>query len=138
MNAPFTGGCACGAIRFETTRAPVFQNHCQCRDCQRRSGTGHGSYLTFPGRSEMRITGSASHWEVAGDSGNLKSHAFCPVCGTQVYLTFAAMPDFIAVPAASLDDPSRFEPKVLTYRMRALPWDHMDASLQAFDAMPAP
>lgn len=138
MNEPFTGGCACGAIRFVTTRAPVFQNHCQCRDCQRRSGTGHGSYLTFPGRSEMRITGSVSHWEVAGDSGNLKSHAFCPVCGTQVYLTFAAMPDLIAVPAASLDDPSRFEPQVLTYRMRALLWDHMDPSLQAFDAMPAP
>src|SRR5262245_57653169 len=23
-------------------------NDCQCRDCQRTSGTGHGSYLTFP------------------------------------------------------------------------------------------
>jgi hypothetical protein len=84
----------------------------------------------------MRITGSASHWEVAGDSGNLKSHAFCPVCGTQVYLTFAAMPDFIAVPATSLDDPSRFEPQVLTYRVGALPWDRMDPSLQAFERMP--
>lgn len=138
MNQPFTGGCACGAVRFETARAPVFQNHCQCRDCQRRSGTGHGSYLTFPGRSEMKITGAVSHWEVAGDSGNLKSHAFCPVCGTQVFLTFAAMPDFIAVPAASLDDPSRFEPQVLTYRTRALSWDRMDPSLQAFETMPTP
>lgn len=136
MTQAFTGGCACGAVRFETDRTPVFQNHCQCRDCQKRSGTGHGSYLTFPGRAEMKITGTASHWQVAGDSGNLKSHAFCPVCGTQVYLTFAAMPDFIAVPATSLDDPSRFEPQVLTYRVRAWPWDRMDPALQAFDRMP--
>ena len=136
MTQAFTGGCACGAVRFETARTPVFQNHCQCRDCQKRSGTGHGSYLTFPGRSDMRITGSASHWEVAGDSGNLKSHAFCPVCGTQVYLSFAAMPDFIAVPASSLDDPSRFKPQVLTYRVGALPWDCIDPLLQAFERMP--
>jgi hypothetical protein len=84
----------------------------------------------------MRITGSTSHWELAGDSGNLKSHAFCPVCGTQVYLTFAAMPDFIAVPATSLDDPSRFEPQVLTYGVSALPWDRIDPSLKAFERMP--
>lgn len=136
MTQPFAGGCACGAVRFETPEAPVFQNHCQCRDCQRRSGTGHGSYLTFAARSRMKVTGTVSRWEVAGDSGHLKSHAFCPVCGTQVYLTFAAMPDFIAVPATSLDDPSRFEPQVLTFSARALPWDRMDPALRAFEGMP--
>ena len=52
MAKPYTGGCACGAIRYATGHAPVFQNHCQCRHCQRRSGTGHGSYLTFPARAE--------------------------------------------------------------------------------------
>ena len=45
---PYTGGCACGAIRYEISAEPIFMNHCQCRDCQRESGTGHGSYLTFP------------------------------------------------------------------------------------------
>ena len=135
MTHAFTGGCACAAVRFKTPQAPVFQNHCQCRDCQRRSGTGHGSYLTFPARSEMKVTGVLSHWEVAGDSGNLKSHAFCPVCGTLVHLTSAAA-DFIAVPATSLDDPSRFEPQALTYSVCGLPWDRMDPSLRAFERMP--
>ena len=44
-------------VTFARDVAPIFQNHCQCRDCQRRSGTGHGSYLTFPARAEMTITG---------------------------------------------------------------------------------
>jgi hypothetical protein len=136
MTHPYTGGCACGAVRYAIDRAPVFQNHCQCRDCQRRSGTGHGSYLSFTGRAEMTITGTVTHWAVAGDSGQLKSHAFCPVCGTTVYLGFAAMPDLVAVPAASLDDPTRFEPQVLTYRVRALPWDRQDPALPAFERMP--
>jgi hypothetical protein len=136
MTTSYTGGCACGAIRYEAAAEPIFQNHCQCRDCQRRSGTGHGSYLTFPSRSEVKVTGKAAEWRVAGDSGNAKIHAFCPSCGTPVYLTFAAMPDLIAVHPGSLDDPGRFHPSVVTYGIRALPWDAMDPSLQTFERMP--
>ncbi len=133
---PYTGGCACGAIRYATPHAPVFQNHCQCRDCQRRSGTGHGSWLTFAAQSDMGITGEATQWEVAGDSGNVKRHAFCPICGTPVFLRFEAMPDLIAVSAASLDEPERFAPHALTYRVRGLAWDAIDPSLRAFERMP--
>ena len=53
MSETFTGGCACGAIRYEISAEPLFMNDCQCRDCQRRSGTGHGSYLTFPSRNDI-------------------------------------------------------------------------------------
>lgn len=133
---PYSGGCACGAIRYATKHAPIFQNHCQCRDCQRRSGTGHGSWLTFAAQSEMAISGETTQWEVAGDSGNVKRHAFCPVCGTPVFLRFAAMPDLIAVPASSLDEPERFAPQALTYRVRGLAWDTIDPSLKTFERMP--
>jgi hypothetical protein len=136
MSQSYTGGCACGAIRYETAHAPIFQNHCQCRDCQRRSGTGHSSWLTFPARAEMAITGAATHWEVAGDSGNVKSHAFCPVCGTPVYLRFAAAPELIAVAAGSLDEPDRFAPQMLTYRVRGPAWDATDPALPTFERMP--
>lgn len=131
-----TGGCACGALRYETVHAPVFQNHCQCRDCQRRSGTGHGSWLTFPARAEMTITGAAKEWQVVAASGNVKVHAFCPVCGTPVYLRFAAMPDLIAVAAGSLDEPARFVPQALTYRASGMAWDAIDPALRAFERMP--
>jgi hypothetical protein len=136
MTTSYAGGCACGAIRYVATGAPVFANHCQCRDCQKRSGTGHGSYLTFPSRAEVTITGRATDWRVAGDSGNAKVHSFCPICGTPVYLSFAAMPDVIAVHAASLDDPSRFRPTAVTYGIRGLAWDTMDAGLTRFETMP--
>ena len=135
MTGPYTGGCACGAIRYATEQRPLFQNHCQCRDCQQRSGTGHGSYLTFPARAEMAITGEAAQWAVAGDSSNVKVHAFCPTCGTPVYLCFLAAPDLIAVHAASLDEPARFAPQALTYRSGGPAWDTIDPSLQAFERM---
>ena len=80
MTKPYAGGCACGAIRYETSSKPIVESHCQCRDCQKRSGTGHGSYLVFPRRADVSIAGEAKDWRVAGDSGNEKIHAFCPTC----------------------------------------------------------
>ena len=132
----YSGGCACGAIRYEISAEPMVMNDCQCRDCQRRSGTGHGSYLTFPRRADVKLQGEAKHWGIAGDSGNVKSHAFCPNCGTPVYLTFAAMPELFTIHAASLDDPARYQPQVTTYHMRAQTWDRVDPAVPAFDQMP--
>ncbi|CCV04076.1 conserved hypothetical protein [Mesorhizobium metallidurans STM 2683] len=136
MTRRYTGGCACGAIRYETSGEPIFENHCQCLDCQKRSGTGHGSYVTFAQRAAATITGEAKTWRIKGDSGNEKINAFCPTCGTPVYLTFAAMPDLIAVHATSLDDPGQFQPQALTYSIRGHAWDTMDPMLQAFERMP--
>jgi hypothetical protein len=66
----YTGGCACGAIRYDIPDEPIFMNHCQCRDCQRKSGTGHGSYLTFQ-RKALTLKGEATQWNMVGDSGNV-------------------------------------------------------------------
>ena len=136
MSAPYTGGCACGAIRYEIAGEPVFMNDCQCRDCQRKSGTGHGSYVSFAGRSNVKLTGEARHWDLVADSGNVKTRAFCPTCGSPVYMTFAATPDVFTVHAASLDDPRRYRPQVVTYGVRGQPWDLVDPALPKFDQMP--
>ena len=135
MDKPYTGGCACGAIRYSIAGEPLFANHCQCRDCQRESGTGHGSYATFA-RAGVTVTGEAKTWDMVGDSGNVKTRAFCPACGSPVYMTYAAMPDVITVHAASLDDPSRFKPQAVTYAVRGYEWDVLDPALTRFEKMP--
>ena len=61
---------------------------------------------------------------------------FCPACGSPVYLTFAALPDLFTVHAASLDDPSRFAPQVVTYGIRGFDWDVLDPALPKFEKMP--
>src|SRR4051812_17077729 len=33
------GGCACGAVRYRLTSAPMFVNCCHCTDCQRQVGS---------------------------------------------------------------------------------------------------
>ncbi len=136
MGEAYTGGCACGAIRYEIPGEPLVMNDCQCRDCQRKSGTGHGSYLSFAGRKSVKLEGDATHWDVVADNGNVKTTGFCPRCGAPVYLTFALMPDVFTVHAGSLDDPSRYKPQVVTYGVRGHAWDRVDPALPKFDKMP--
>ena len=31
MSEAYTGGCACGTIRYEITAEPIGMNDCQCR-----------------------------------------------------------------------------------------------------------
>ncbi len=35
---PVTGGCLCGAIRYESTEPPNWVVSCHCRMCQQASG----------------------------------------------------------------------------------------------------
>ncbi|HMW47277.1 MAG TPA: GFA family protein [Cellvibrionaceae bacterium] len=135
MTTPYTGGCACGAIRYEINAEPLIGVECHCSDCRHESGNGHASHLVFP-RAAARIDGTASEWSMTADSGNIKTRAFCPTCGTPVYMIFAANPAAFSVRAGSLDEPSRYTPKVVTYTSRALAWDMVDSSLPSFTEMP--
>jgi hypothetical protein len=136
MNKPYTGGCACGAIRYEIAAEPVFSNECQCRQCQQVSGTGHGSYMSFVGREAIKVEGNATHWTMTADSGKEKTRSFCPACGAPVYQTYPAMPDVITIHAASLDEPGWYRPQAVTYASRAHDWDRVDPALVKFETMP--
>ena len=137
MTEPYTGGCACGAIRYKVSAEPAVMVECQCRQCQRDSGTGHQSHLTFVA-APVEVWGEASRWERVGDGGTRKSRAFCPTCGAPVYLTFPDMPEVFIPTAASLDDPGRYQPQIATWAAAAQPWDHLDPGIAKFERMPPP
>ena len=131
----YAGGCRCGALRYQARGEPVFQNHCQCLDCQHVSGTGHGSYLTFP-RDAVTQAGEAMAHGILADIGHVKHHGSCAACGSPVTLTFDGLPGAYTVHAASLDDPSMFRPQVVTYAKSAQSWDMLDPGLQYFKTSP--
>ena len=108
---------------------------CQCRQCQRDSGTGHQSHLTFVA-AEVTVTGEASFFQTVGDGGTVKRRAFCPICGSHVHLTFPDMPDVFIVTPASLDDPGRYKPQLTSWTAAGQAWDHLDPAVPKFERMP--
>ena len=132
MEAPFTGGCACGALRYRLRTVPVVQSQCQCRDCQRRSGSGHASWLVFPESAEDVLAGPSARWGVTADTGTEKEHGFCPTCGSQLFGRLERMPGLLSIRAGTLDDPAAFQPRARIHVSQAAPWDVMDPALRAF------
>ncbi len=130
----FSGGCLCGAVRYDASTDPAFAGHCHCEDCRRASGTGHGSHLGVP-EPALAVTGEVKCFDKAADSGNEVSRGFCPTYGSAVFSRNSGM---LFVGASSLDDPEVFRPQMIVYTKRAPSWDYMDTSLPSFDGMPDP
>ena len=130
MKAPFTGGCMCGAIRYECLSEPIGMGNCHCRDCQRATGTAFAAAILVP-RDAVTITGEVKYYEVTGESGQSIRRGFCPNCGSRLFGLRATAP-FLSIMAGSLDNPSEFRPAMDLYTASAQPWDYLNPDLPKF------
>jgi hypothetical protein len=129
MSYSFTGGCACGAIRYECTGEPLFSLNCHCRDCQRETGSAYAPILGVL-RATFTITqGSPQYFELVADSGHRTKRAFCTKCGARLFGEPGVAPDVVTIRVGSLDDPSGFQPGINIYTASAQPWDYMSPDL---------
>jgi hypothetical protein len=119
----------------EIAADPHFQCQCQCRDCQRATGTGHADALEFP-ESAVAPVGTLSFYEVIGDSGKTVSRGFCPKCGSPVLWKFAVNPGVAIITAGSLDNPGVFKPQAVLYASQEHARDHSNPELPRFDKLP--
>jgi hypothetical protein len=135
MSNLLTGGCLCGAVRYECSAEPFFSGNCHCRDCQRSSGGAYVPALAVPA-SAVKISGEVKYYDSRADSGNTLSRGFCPTCGARLFGRPSAMPQFMLITAGSLDDPSLYKPAMDIFTASAQPWDHMDPQVPKFSEMP--
>jgi hypothetical protein len=131
-----TGGCLCGAIRYEATGEPVFSLLCHCRDCQRHSGSAYNAAMRVPAAGFRVTRGAPKLYVKTADSGNRVTRAFCPECGSPLFLRVSARPDLVGIRVGTLDDPSSFRPEADIFVTSAQPWDHMDPALPKFATYP--
>lgn len=126
-----TGGCLCGAIRYEFSGQRFNQIICHCRMCQRASGGPVGA-LMYIERERLRIKGAPRAFRSTSSS----ERRFCESCGSPIFFVRLNRPDRIAVFIGSLDDPSDFEPAVHVCMETAVPWLRISDSLPRFDRKP--
>ncbi len=75
---PLTGGCACGAIRYEITAMPYLLYACHCTECQRRSGSAFALNMPVATETLRIVKGSPKGWRNVGASGRRRSTGFAP------------------------------------------------------------
>ncbi|MEM7171325.1 MAG: GFA family protein [Pseudomonadota bacterium] len=75
-----TGGCMCGAVRYEVIGAPSRVLHCHCESCRRHTGAPAATLAVF--RAEQ-VAFSGADRKVYDSAPNV-GRAFCPDCGTSL------------------------------------------------------
>ena len=123
------GGCGCGEVRYELSEKPLFSYFCQCRDCQRATGTGHAA-LMMVDDSAVALAGQLRYFDVVSNSGATISRGFCAKCGYPVAYKISAYPNSRFIYASSLEDASAFRPSRVLWHCSALSWDVVDTSLK--------
>ena len=123
-----TGGCACGAVRYETAGKWEFSFQCHCRKCQRATGTGHAPAFAVSTKA-TKLQGPLKYFQHEADSGARTKTGFCPQCGSPIVSSTERFPDRIYLLAATLDDPAVFEPRFAVFADEAQPWDKVPDEL---------
>jgi hypothetical protein len=136
MRLPITGGCTCGAIRYECSAAPTASFNCHCRDCQRETGGAYAPIIMVP-TAAFRVTrGEPKVHGVTADSGTITGRAFCAECGSPLFGRPEGHPTVRTIRVGSLDDPSEFRPGRDIYTSSAQPWDYMNPELPKSPKLP--
>jgi hypothetical protein len=130
------GGCACGAIRYTLTNAPMIVHACHCKDCQRLSGSAFALNLWIE-RKFVEVTGlqPSVYGVPPGSTGRPHDVAACPQCGTGLWNKYHAAPgDTVLLRAGTLDDASWITPDVHIFTRSKVPWLELPKDARVFDA----
>jgi hypothetical protein len=127
-----TGGCQCGAIRYNARGAPAYSAICHCADCRRSAGAPMVGWALFP-ESQVTVEGTPARYR---SSENATRH-FCPTCGTGLFYTNPAIfPGQVDIQTRTLDDQSLLPPQAHVQIAEAAPWMEHAHALPKFDRYP--
>jgi hypothetical protein len=101
-NAVHTGGCQCGAVRYELYAEPDNASICHCRMCQKASGNLFGAFAGVTRAGFAWTRGHPKHF----NSSEVIARDFCGDCGTP--LTFRQLDrDRVSITIGTLDHPEK-------------------------------
>ena len=122
MSEPaLTGGCGCGAVRFEISEPLLSARYCHCTRCQRRTGTAcsasasvaPGSFRLVQGEDRMRA------WKP--EDGHEKW--FCGDCGSALYTVNPDDRSQLGVRLGAVDGDPGVRPTARQFVAYAAPWE---------------
>jgi len=121
MTDRLTGGCGCGAVRYELAAPLVSANYCHCTRCQRRTGTAAsangrvraGAFRLLQGEAHLRAWKPAEGWE----------KWFCGECGSALFSRNPADVDELALRLGTVDGDPGIRPTVRQFVAYAAPWE---------------
>ena len=95
-----TGGCQCGAVRYEITRPLHDVSHCHCSMCRKAHGALFASF-GIADNDAVSLSGEENLTGYESSPGMVRS--FCAHCGGQIVIRSADDPTRCFIALGSLD-----------------------------------
>jgi hypothetical protein len=117
-----SGSCFCGAVHFTVeTRTPYPYRRCYCKRCRKTAGGTGAAANVLAQASTLAIEGAEALTEYAAP--DTTRTRFCAQCGSALYLTIDAAPDFVYPFASAIDTPLPEPPeRVHVFTIEAPAW----------------
>ena len=106
--AKHSGGCLCGAVRYELRSDPFDCGWCHCRTCQLSSGAPAMVFASVPPDHLVWTKGEKRVRTVK--SSSFGHRCFCESCGTPLLMRVDHQPETVDFSVVTLDQPERVEP----------------------------
>jgi hypothetical protein len=117
-----TGGCACGAVRYEVSEPFVSSNYCHCTRCQRRTGTASSANARTAEGSFRIVQGEdmVAGWDPGG--GGFEK-CFCSNCGSALFSRNPKTGGEIGVRLGTVDGDAGIRPQKRQFTAYAASWE---------------
>jgi hypothetical protein len=128
---PLTGGCMCGAVRYEVDAPLEDVGYCHCTRCQRRTG-GSASISARVQPGSFRIARGEEHVRTYRPDDGFEK-AFCVECGSALYSRHPERRDVISVRMGTFDTDPGIRPSFRQFVSYAASWEPIpDDGLRRF------
>ena len=118
-----SGGCLCGSIRYTILQQPILAYTCNCRFCQKDTGTAYRSALAILNENVELIGRDFSVYTYKSvEHGRELYKNFCPDCGTTISLKTERFPERQVIMIGTLDDPSQIDLSTHMFAEEAFDW----------------
>ena len=132
VRLPLTGGCGCGAVRFEIDAPLLGAAYCHCTRCQHRSGAGAAASARVRDGS-LRLT--RGEQQLRGwNAGDGLEKVFCGSCGCALLARDPDSGEIVIVRLGAIDGDPGVRPIAHQFVAYAPVWEAIpDDGLPRFD-----
>jgi hypothetical protein len=116
-----SGGCLCGAVRFEVFGAPKWTGYCHCNSCRKHTGAPVSAFAGYE-RDHVRFTKGVLA-TFASSSG--VKRGFCSTCGSTLTYEGERWPTEFHFHVGAFDRPEDFKPNGQAFKDERISWLHL-------------
>jgi hypothetical protein len=127
----YSGGCLCGAVRFQIQGEIRNIIHCHCSECRRAQGTAFATNGIVKAQDFELVSGE--RLLTGYDSNEDQTKFFCSVCGSPIMSKRKSVPEQVRVRLGTIESDITERPAAHIFVSSKANWEEIAGDLPQYD-----